>query len=48
MEELLKRITFNPNQWRKALYSRNENAVDVLQLLANGLTFDQILEELPT
>jgi uncharacterized protein (DUF433 family) len=49
MEELLKRITFNPNQCggKPCIRGMRIRVVDVLQLLANGLTFDQILEELP-
>jgi len=41
--------TFNPNQCggKPCIRGMRIRVVDVLQLLANGLTFDQILEELP-
>ncbi len=49
MEELLKRITFNPEQCsgKPCIRGMRIRVIDILQLIANGLTFDQILEELP-
>lgn len=48
-ENLLKRITINPEQCggKPCLRGMRIRVIDVLQLLANGLNFNQILEELP-
>ena len=48
-EELLKRITINPEQCggKPCLRGMRIRVIDVLQLLANGLNFNEILEELP-
>ncbi|HMZ59937.1 MAG TPA: DUF433 domain-containing protein [Leptospiraceae bacterium] len=49
MEEILKRITFNPDQCggKPCIRGMRIRVIDVLQLIANGLTFEQILEDLP-
>ncbi len=46
---LLKRITFSPNQCGGKPCVRNMRirVSDVISLLANGLTADEILQELP-
>ncbi len=49
MEELLSRITINPLQCgeRPCIRGMRIRVVDILELLAAGLTSAQILEELP-
>jgi uncharacterized protein (DUF433 family) len=49
MEDLLKRITFNPKQCGGRPYTRGMRirVTDVLDLLAAGLTPMEIVEELP-
>lgn len=49
MDELLKRITFNQEQCggKPCIRGMRIRVIDVLQLLANGLSFEQIIEELP-
>ncbi|MBX3119018.1 MAG: DUF433 domain-containing protein [Fimbriimonadaceae bacterium] len=49
MEDLLKRITVNPAQCggRPCVRGMRIRVVDVLELLANGLKEEQVLEELP-
>ena len=46
---LLERITINPNQCggRPCIRGMRIRVSDVLDLFANGLTSDQILEEMP-
>lgn len=49
MTELLDRITVDPEQCggRPCIRGMRIRVVDVLDLLANGLTVDEVLEELP-
>ncbi|MCH8206223.1 MAG: DUF433 domain-containing protein [Chloroflexi bacterium] len=49
MRELAERITVDANQCggRPCIRGMRIRVKDVLDLLANGLTFDRILEELP-
>ena len=49
MSELDERITFNPNQCggRPCIRGMRIRVTDVLGLLASGLSFEQILDEMP-
>ncbi|MBK6796512.1 MAG: DUF433 domain-containing protein [Acidobacteria bacterium] len=49
MTELIERITVNPEQCggRPCIRGMRIRVVDVLDLLAAGLTVDEVLEELP-
>lgn len=49
MSDLLKRITINPEQCggRPCIRGMRIRVIDVLDLLAAGLTVDETLEELP-
>lgn len=49
MENLLNRITINPEQCggRPCIRGMRIRVIDVLDLLAAGLTREQVLEELP-
>jgi uncharacterized protein (DUF433 family) len=49
MAKLLQRITVNPDQCggRPCIRGMRIRVVDVLDLLASGLTREQVLEELP-
>jgi uncharacterized protein (DUF433 family) len=49
MSDLLKRITVNPKQCggRPCIRGMRIRVIDVLELLAAGLTTDEVLEELP-
>jgi uncharacterized protein (DUF433 family) len=49
MDGEMQRITINPRQCggRPCIRGMRIRVVDVLDLLAAGLTFDQILDELP-
>jgi len=49
MNELLERITINPNQCggKPCVRGMRIRVTDVLDLLASGLTKEQVLEELP-
>ena len=49
MPELGERITFNPNQCggRPCVRGMRIRVTDVLDLLAGGLSFEQILDEMP-
>ena len=49
MNELLKRITINPEQCggRPCIRGMRIRVIDVLDLFAAGLSAEQILEELP-
>lgn len=49
MTELIDRITVNPEQCggRPCIRGMRIRVVDVLDLLASGLTVDEVLEELP-
>ncbi len=49
MANLTKRITVNPDQCngRPCIRGMRIRVTDVLDLLANGLTSEQIIEELP-
>ena len=49
MTETTDRITFNPDQCggRPCIRRMRIRVTDVLDLLANGLSFEEILEELP-
>lgn len=49
MDDLLKRITINPRQCggRPCIRGMRIRVVDVLDLLAAGLSADEILEEMP-
>lgn len=49
MSETTHRITFNPDQCggRPCIRQMRIRVTDVLDLLANGLSFEEILEELP-
>jgi len=49
MSDLLKRITVNPKQCggRPCIRGMRIRVSDVLDLLAAGLSFEQILEEMP-
>jgi len=49
MTELLDRITVDPEQCggRPCIRGMRIRVVDVLDLLANGLTADEVLKELP-
>ncbi len=49
MSELIDRITVNPEQCggRPCIRGMRIRVVDVLDLLAAGLSFDEILEDLP-
>ncbi len=49
MTDLLKRITVNPKQCggRPCIRGMRIRVIDVLELFAAGLTFDEILEEMP-
>ncbi|WP_310588464.1 DUF433 domain-containing protein [Dyadobacter sp. CY326] len=49
-KQLLERITFNPNQCggKPCIRNMRVRVTDVIELLANGLTVEQIItEELP-
>lgn len=47
--QLLERITFNPNQCggKPCIRGMRIRVSDVLSLLANGLSYEEILKELP-
>lgn len=49
MKEWRQRITTNPDQCggRPCIRGMRIRVIDVLDLLANGLSYEQILEELP-
>ncbi|MBS1790595.1 MAG: DUF433 domain-containing protein [Acidobacteria bacterium] len=49
MSELMKRITVNPEQCggRPCIRGMRIRVIDVLDLLAAGLTTNEVLEELP-
>ena len=49
MSSTTDRITFNPDQCggRPCIRQMRIRVTDVLDLLANGLSFEEILEELP-
>jgi len=49
MTEIVKRITVDPEQCggRPCIRGMRIRVIDVLDLLANGLSFSDILEELP-
>ena len=49
MDDLLKRITINPRQCggRPCIRGMRIRVVDVLDLLAAGLSTDDVLEEMP-
>lgn len=49
MSQTTDRITFNPNQCggRPCIRQMRIRVTDVLDLLASGLSFEDILEELP-
>ncbi|MXY51946.1 MAG: DUF433 domain-containing protein [Gammaproteobacteria bacterium] len=49
MHQIEGRITFNPNQCggRPCIRGMRIRATDVLDLLASGLSFEQILDEMP-
>ena len=49
MVQIEGRITFNPNQCggRPCIRGMRIRATDVLDLLAGGLSFEQILDEMP-
>ncbi len=49
MEESLKRITFNPEQCggRPCIRGLRIRVSDILQLYSNGLSTEQILDEMP-
>jgi len=49
MAQIIQRITVNPEQCggRPCIRGMRIQVTDVLQLLANGLTREQILQELP-
>jgi len=49
MSELMKRITINPEQCggRPCIRGMRIRVIDVLDLLAAGLTSEEVLEELP-
>ena len=49
MTELAERITVDPEQCggRPCVRGMRIRVIDVLDLLANGLTADQVIEELP-
>ena len=49
MTQIEDRITFNPNQCggRPCIRGMRIRATDVLNLLASGLSFEQILDEMP-
>jgi uncharacterized protein (DUF433 family) len=49
MSDLLKRITINPEQCggRPCIRGMRIRVIDVLDLFANGLTAEEILEEMP-
>jgi len=49
MSELHERITINPNQCggKPCVRGMRIRVTDVLDLLANGLTKEQVIEELP-
>ena len=49
MSSTADRITFNPDQCggRPCIRQMRIRVTDVLDLLANGLSFEEILEELP-
>ncbi|HAB54412.1 MAG: hypothetical protein A2315_14415 [Ignavibacteria bacterium RIFOXYB2_FULL_35_12] len=49
MDELLKRITFNPEQCggRPCIRGMRIRVSDILELYSAGLTVEQILEEMP-
>jgi len=49
MDELSKRITIDPEQCggRPCIRGMRIRVVDILELLASGLSTDQVLEELP-
>lgn len=49
MEDLLKRITFNPEQCggRPCIRGMRIRVSDILELYSAGLTVEQILEEMP-
>ena len=49
MEDLLKRITFNPEQCggRPCIRGMRIRVIDILNLFAAGLSAEQILDEMP-
>ncbi|MCB1179388.1 MAG: DUF433 domain-containing protein [Leptospiraceae bacterium] len=49
MEELFKRITSDPEKLggKPCIRGMRIRVIDILELLSIGLSFDQILEELP-
>ena len=49
MPQIGERITFNPNQCggRPCIRGMRIRVTDVLDLLASGLSFEQILDEMP-
>ena len=49
MSELSERITFDPNQCggRPCIRGMRIRVTDVLDLVASGLSFEQILDEMP-
>lgn len=49
MSELLSRITINPRQCggRPCIRGMRIRVSDVLELLAGGLSFEEVLEEMP-
>ena len=49
MPQIEERITFNPNQCggRPCIRGMRIRVTDVLDLLASGLSFEQILDEMP-
>lgn len=49
MDDLLKRITFNPEQCggRPCIRGMRIRVSDILQLYSSGLNSEQILEEMP-
>lgn len=49
MSEIIERVTVNPQQCggRPCIRGMRIRVIDILDLLANGLTQEQILEELP-
>lgn len=49
MDDLLKRITLNPRQCggKPCIRSMRIRVVDILEFISNGLSHQEILEELP-
>ncbi|HSF72357.1 MAG TPA: DUF433 domain-containing protein [Microcoleus sp.] len=47
--DLFDRITVNPRQWggRPCIRGMRIRVIDILELLVAGLSFEQIIEELP-